>query len=344
MSSAPKGYSTSQKLDRLSAEYACVMPTSENTNGLAVAASLFVYVVGTDAAEAGSTNYSIVATGIESVARKGDMIRWTSGDLAGKFVHIVDVATDKLTVSEDMGDSPDVGDAFSIQRYVNPVTNSTGGLAMALSYIRNGVSQDVIEDTVTPANNRPLPVKIESTSGEVNITAGDLNVQMEHDGATPASVRIGDGSELLSITTANQAEVHATHSGAAYSSVRIGDGTTLAGVTTDNELKVQVSTTSGSSKAIAPTYNDYVGSPVTTAAYVEIVASTGDAIRRLQIFDSSGETMILATGAIGAEVDLMYVFPGGIETLVAIPAGTRLSLKAKTANATAGYFAMNSWK
>lgn len=313
MSAAPKGYSTSQKLDRLSAEYACVMPTGENRNGLAVSASLFVYSVGVDKAEAGSTENVVVATGIGTTAVKGDIIRFTSGSLSSLEASVVEVATNSVTLSEDLGSAPSAGDDFSIMRFIHPVTDSTGGLSMSLSYIRNGSNQSVIEDTVTPANNRPLPVKIESTSGEVTINAGDLDVNINHDGAN-------------------------------YSSTRIGDGTNLMAVTGDNEAKVRVNSTTGLTKAIAPTYNAYGTTPVTTAAYVQLVASTGDQIRKVQIFDSSGETIILATGAGGAEVDLMYIFPGGIETLVEIPAGTRLSLKAVTGNATTGYFAMNAWK
>ena len=311
MSTAPKGYSTSQKLDRLSADYACVSPLGQNTNGLAVKADLFVYVVGTDAVEAGSTINTINATGHAAV--RGDVIRFTSGALNGIAVSVVSTETNSFTISEDLDVAPSAADTFSIQRFINPVTNSAGGLALALSFIRNGASQDVIEDTVTPANNRPLPVKLESTSGEVTINAGDLDVNINHNGAN-------------------------------YSSVRIGDGTTLAGVTTDNEVKVRVNSTTGLTKAIAPTYNAYGTTPVTTAAYVQLVASTGDQIRKVQIFDSSGETLEFATGAGGAEVPLFYIFPGGVETLVDIPAGTRISLKAVTANATAGYFAMNAWK
>lgn len=313
MSYAPKGYCTSQKLDRLSAEYACVSPVGVNRNGLAVAASLFSYQTANGTAEAGSTINTVVANGIHGFARYGDFVRFLSGDLVGIEVPIVSVSTNTLTLGDDLSAAPQNGDAFEVLRFISPSVNTSGALAMAMSFIRDGSATNVVEDTINPANNTPLPVKLESTGGEVTINAGDLNVQMEHDGASPASVRIGDGTNLL-------------------------------GVTSDNEAKVRVSSTAGLTKAIAPTYNDYTGTPVTTAAYVQLVASTGDQIRKVQIFDSSGETMILATGAGGAEVDLMYIFPGGIETLVDIPAGTRLSIKAKTANATAGYFAMNAWK
>ena len=51
-----------------------------------------------------------------------------------------------------------------------------------VSFTRNGVSVEVTEDTVTPANNLPLPVKLSSVTGDINITAGDLNVHSTHTG------------------------------------------------------------------------------------------------------------------------------------------------------------------
>jgi hypothetical protein len=63
----------------------------------------------------------------------------------------------------------------------------------------DGVITTVTEDTVTPSNNTPLPVKITSATGDINITAQDLNVQLSHLGANADSVRIGDGTEILLI-------------------------------------------------------------------------------------------------------------------------------------------------
>jgi hypothetical protein len=164
------------------------------------------------------------------------------------------------------------------------------------------VSTAVIEDTVTPANNRPLPVKFLATQ----------SVQTLHNGTTP-------------------------------SSVKIGDGTTLVGVTTDNELKVSVSDQQGMVQASPMAYNDHSTTPVTTAAYIQVVALVATAVTKIQIFDSSGETLILALGGAGFETDLMYIFPGGVEHNVYIPVGQRLSIKAKSGNATSGYFCANFW-
>lgn len=86
---------------------------------------------------------------------------------------------------------------------------------------------------------------------------------------------------------------------------------------------------------------DYIV-PVTTADYTEIVALTADDASAVEIFDSSGQTMVLAFGGAGAEVDKIYIFPGGNGRIpLTVPAGTRLSVKAVSATATAGELTVN---
>jgi hypothetical protein len=83
---------------------------------------------------------------------------------------------------------------------------------------------------------------------------------------------------------------------------------------------------------------DYGTTPITTAAYVQLNASTVKAIIYLSIFDSSGNPMILAVGSPGSEVDQIYVPPGGSVGgyYLAIPAGSRISYKALSTNSTSG--------
>lgn len=90
--------------------------------------------------------------------------------------------------------------------------------------------------------------------------------------------------------------------------------------------------------------NDYTGVNVTTAAYVQLVASTANAINLLHIFDSSGSFIIIATGAAASEVDRLYIPPGGsgVPFQLNIPAGTRISLKALDVSATTGRFLLTA--
>ena len=97
----------------------------------------------------------------------------------------------------------------------------------------------------------------------------------------------------------------------------------------------------GLSAANAPVYNVYSSTNITTAAYVQLIAATTSAAQNIQIFDSSGQGMILAVGAPGSEVIQAYVAPGGDAFQLNIPAGSRVAYKALTANATAGYLLIN---
>lgn len=99
--------------------------------------------------------------------------------------------------------------------------------------------------------------------------------------------------------------------------------------------------TTGRAK-VGQLYNDYTTTNVTTAAYVQLTASTAATVNQIEIFDSSGEALILAVGAAASEVDQLYIFPGGNGPVqLAIPASSRISVKAKTATASAGFLAIN---
>ncbi len=90
--------------------------------------------------------------------------------------------------------------------------------------------------------------------------------------------------------------------------------------------------------------NDYTGTSVTTGAYVELVASTSGVINHLDIFDSSGETLVFAVGAAAAEVDQFNITPGGNGKInLAIPAASRLSVKAVSATASVGELDINAF-
>lgn len=83
--------------------------------------------------------------------------------------------------------------------------------------------------------------------------------------------------------------------------------------------------------------NSYSTTNVTTGAYVQLVASTAAASNLCEIFDSSGQTLVLATGAPGSEIDRFYINPGGNgQVPFAIPISTRVSIKAVSATAASG--------
>ena len=85
--------------------------------------------------------------------------------------------------------------------------------------------------------------------------------------------------------------------------------------------------------------HSYATTNVTTSAYVTLDASSPQSTSNLLIVDTSTQLMKLAVGAAGAEVDLCTFQGNGNPVLVPtfVTAGVRLSLKAISASATAGY-------
>jgi hypothetical protein len=101
----------------------------------------------------------------------------------------------------------------------------------------------------------------------------------------------------------------------------------------------------GRAKANAPVRNDYTSTNVTTAAYVQLVASTSNDASQIEIFDSSGQTLVLAVGAAASEVDQINIFPGGNGRVpLFIPSGSRVSIKAVSATASVGEIDINFYQ
>lgn len=105
-------------------------------------------------------------------------------------------------------------------------------------------------------------------------------------------------------------------------------------------------TTAAKVLANAPTVTTYA-TPITSSAYVTIVASTSLATTLVELFDSSGVALYFAVGAASSEVNQFVIYPGGNgQVPLAIPAGSRISYKAVSATATgaSAYNVLNLYK
>ncbi len=112
---------------------------------------------------------------------------------------------------------------------------------------------------------------------------------------------------------------------------------TNAGASTSSTLRVIEAGRPLSGAVLAN--NPYASTNVTTAAYVQLIASTANAVNVECISNTSGSNIIVATGAALSEVDRFYVPPGGAGCYsFNIAASTRVSLKALDATADDGYF------
>lgn len=149
-------------------------------------------------------------TGADATIRKGDIIRFNTGTNKGMELPVEKVETDYIYLAGELLSDPD-GEDFFHMRHITLTIDESGALSVSngpIQFIRNGSSQQVIEDTVDSANNVPLPVKLTDVTGDINITAGDLNIQSTHTGANPDSIQIGDGTEILQINAGGEATVH----------------------------------------------------------------------------------------------------------------------------------------
>jgi hypothetical protein len=94
--------------------------------------------------------------------------------------------------------------------------------------------------------------------------------------------------------------------------------------------------------AVSLVRKDYTSETVTTSDYTELIASIPTAVLNVEIFDSSGEILVLAVGNVGAEVNKVYVFPGGNGRIpLKLDVGERLSIKAVSAAAATGDLLVN---
>jgi hypothetical protein len=221
-----KGYPSQKKYGTAAVEYATVTPVREQQNALDVISHLYCENMGSDAAETGSTTTSIAATA--HAARRGDVIRFTSGALSGLEFRVGAKTTNAVATVEEMPSAPSNGDTFAILRQRTPVVDSSGSLSISV----------------------------------------------------------------------------AASGGRAYVGSARYDHST----------------------------------PVTTAAWTQVIASTADDIEEIFVWDSSGEILELGVGGAGSEARVFLIPRGGINGPIDlhIPAGSRLAVRAVSANTAAG--------
>jgi len=161
----------------------------------------------------------------------------------------------------------------------------------------------------------------------------------------PVSVQLGNGTNNFSSGAITAAQF--TQSTATAVPVEAGlamgwDGTT--------HREISVSTTGGINTSLGglAIQNflalDTSSTNITSAAYVQLFASTTAAVSWVSIFNGSGSILELATGTAGSEVVQLVVPPGGIEARLAIAASTRVAIRrypSVTSDMTSGFFTIN---
>lgn len=168
-----KGWPTQEKDDRLSPQYATVEPVRQLQNALSVLAHEFVREVGTDSVEANSTTTVINATG--HAAQVGDVIRLTSGTLSGQEIKVYSVATNSITLAEELASAPALGVTFQILRHKYPVVESTGEVKVSGTF----------SEVATAADGGALPAVVKVVGGydgsAVQVIKTDANGEIQAD-------------------------------------------------------------------------------------------------------------------------------------------------------------------
>lgn len=164
-------------------------PVGYFKSAIDVAASSSVYLVGGDAAEAGSTNRSIVATA--HAALRGDILRFTSGTESGKEVTVKSVTANGIEIVEVLGAAPGVGDTFLIYRYRRQLVDSSGN-----SFVLGVSGLQVLEtrfhdmSSVTINDSAGLFVEIGTPAGAA-IASTIQRLQLSYTAGEPLCFRIG---------------------------------------------------------------------------------------------------------------------------------------------------------
>lgn len=265
----------------------------------------------------------------------------TGGGGGGGFVAVKTTPSGALNVAATQDTSPWVvsGTVAATQSGTWSITNVTGTVSLPTG---------AATETTLSALNTKVNADFGVSSGAVRTAAQIGNAT----GAAAFGAGVTGAQVLRTVLASDQAPTSAAQ---AWLN-KITDGTNTAAVkaastaalATDPALVVAispnntVSTTTGGKSKVNQIYNDYTSTNVTTSAYVQLLATTSATTNLVEVFDSSGQTMILGVGAAGSEVVQFYIIPGGNGKVpLAIPSGSRIAIKALTATASVGYLVIN---
>lgn len=227
------------------------------------------------------------------------------------------------------------GNALDVNLKTSSITLPVSAAALPLpsgastSALQTQISGQLPATLGQKAMTASLAVVVASDQSAVPVSAASLPLPS---GAATSALQTSGNTSLTSIAT-NTANIPAKGQAAMSASTPVAIASDQSNVPTSQ---------GGRAQANAPVRNDYSSVNVTTSAFVQLIASTTSTANMLEIFDSSGQVLGIATGAAASEVIQFYVYPGGNgQVPFKIASGTRVSIKAISANATSGQLVMN---
>lgn len=295
--STPKGYSSQEKEDRLSAQFQTVEPVRELQFGSSVVSHQYVYEVATDAVEAGTTAAVLVATGHSAL--KGDVVRITSGALAGYEAKVWSVAANSITLAETLPAAPGASDAIQILRHKYPTVEATGEVKVS----------GVFAEVATAASGDPLPAVLKVAGGYdgsvVTVLKTDAAGELQVD-VLSSALPSGAATEATLATLATEATVATLATEATASTLA------TSAIQTNGSQKTQI--VDGSGNVIGSTGNaldENLKSPIT----VDVSLSEANDSVAVFGFDGAANRALKTDAAGELQIDVLSsALPSGAAT------------------------------
>jgi hypothetical protein len=240
---------------------------------------------------------------------------------------------------------------------VQVVSTGTGG-----TFIFEGSNDNVNFQTIPVFNQlvitgTPITAAITATSSQIVYT---LPITTRYVRLRIATTITGGSIQAFSIfkqvpwspavmeiaqATAANLNVSSTQNGNWTNRTADGTGALITSTTLGSKIGLNTQLIGRSIAAGSIFRQDYTITSVTTAAYTQVIASTPANINEVEIFDSSGQTLVFAVGGAGSEVNQFYIFPGGNGRVpLYIPGGSRVAIKAISTNAAVGEIDINFYQ
>lgn len=206
--------------------------------------------------------------------------------------------------------------------------------------------------SAVPVSAASLPLPTDAAT-QTTLAALNAKVTAVNTGAVVVSSSALPTGAATEVTLASiDSKITAVNTGAVTISAALPAGAnTIGAVTQSGTWTVQPGNTANTTAwlvtqagktAVTFATNDYSSTTVTASAYTELISSLSANISEVEIFDSSGEFLYLATGGSGSETNKIIITAGGNGRIpLSIVSGTRVSIKALSASASTGRIVVN---
>jgi len=283
--STPKGYSSQEKEDRLSAQFSTVEPIKEHQFGLSVANYSTVQEWATGTVDAGSTSSVLVIT--DCTPAKGDIIYFTGGSLYGTEVRVWKVDGTSFSLAETLSVAPSAGDSIQVLRYKSPVVNGAGELIVALSEL-------AIEEAGSPlADSKVKMMGAVDSSGDARQVLSDTDGHLQID-VLSSALPSGAATETTLATLATEATVSTLATEATVATLATeATVSTLATEATVATLATEATISTLATEATVAT----LATEATVATLATAAAQT-DGTQKSQIVDGAGNVISSTSNAL----------------------------------------------